>query len=93
MPAVWKSLVIDSNIKFALATKDPDGKRDERDHPHRDHRRRHSAPTTRSSRRRAGGTDPWPTDRYLNVWVCNLGGGLLGLRAVPGRPERRPTAW
>lgn len=23
-----------------------------------------------------GGKDPWPTDRYLNIWVCNLAGGL-----------------
>lgn len=23
-----------------------------------------------------GGKDPWPTDKYLNIWVCNLAGGL-----------------
>jgi Pregnancy-associated plasma protein-A/Repeat of unknown function (DUF346) len=33
-----------------------------------------------------GGSDPWPTDKYLNLWVCNLGGGLLGYAQFPGGP-------
>jgi hypothetical protein len=36
---------------------------------------------------RTGGADPWPTRRYLNVWVCNLGGGLLGYAQFPGGPR------
>ena len=24
-----------------------------------------------------GGVDPWDTERYLNIWVCNLNGSLL----------------
>lgn len=34
----------------------------------------------------SGGQDPWPTDFYLNIWVCNLGGGLLGYAQFPGGP-------
>lgn len=32
-----------------------------------------------------GGKDPWPTDRYLNIWVCNLlnGFGVLGYAYPP----------
>lgn len=32
-----------------------------------------------------GGKDPWPTDRYLNIWVCNLfnGLGVLGYAYPP----------
>jgi hypothetical protein len=26
-----------------------------------------------------GGVTPWPTDKYLNIWVCNLGGGYLDM--------------
>ncbi len=33
-----------------------------------------------------GGADPWPARRFLNVWVCNLGGGLLGYAQFPGGP-------
>ncbi|MCS6822665.1 MAG: M43 family zinc metalloprotease [Cytophagaceae bacterium] len=25
-----------------------------------------------------GGTDAWPPDRYLNIWVCNISGPTLG---------------
>lgn len=31
-----------------------------------------------------GGKDPWDTQHYLNVWVCNLGsGGLMGYAQFP----------
>ena len=31
-----------------------------------------------------GGVNPWPTSDYLNVWVCNIGGGILGYAQFPG---------
>jgi hypothetical protein len=31
-----------------------------------------------------GGKDAWPTDQYLNMWVCDLGGGILGYAQFPG---------
>ena len=34
----------------------------------------------------SGGADPWPSDKYLNLWVCPLGGGLLGYAQFPGGP-------
>ncbi|MCE9539221.1 MAG: T9SS type A sorting domain-containing protein [Bacteroidetes bacterium] len=33
-----------------------------------------------------GGDNAWPSDSYLNIWVCNLGGGLLGYAQFPGGP-------
>jgi hypothetical protein len=33
-----------------------------------------------------GGDDAWPADQYLNIWVCNLGHGLLGYAQFPGGP-------
>ena len=36
-----------------------------------------------------GGADPWPRTEYLNIWVCNLGGGLLGYATPPGGPSGR----
>jgi hypothetical protein len=83
VPAAWKSLVIDANIEFALATKDPKGKA--------------SSGIIRTSTRaasfaadnsvkatRTGGADAWPADRYLNIWVCSLGQNLLGYAQFPG---------
>lgn len=35
-----------------------------------------------------GGSDAWDRDKYLNVWVCKLGGGFLGYASWPGdKPE------
>lgn len=31
-----------------------------------------------------GGKDAWNTNKYLNIWVCNLGGTLLGYAQSPG---------
>lgn len=31
-----------------------------------------------------GGIDAWPRDSYLNFWVCNIGGGILGYAQFPG---------
>jgi len=72
-------------ICFALATTDPSG-----------------AATTGITRQRTtvpsfgvddkmksaatGGTDPWDTARYLNIWVCTLSGGVLGYAQFPGGP-------
>jgi hypothetical protein len=87
VPKAWKSLVADSNIEFVLATKDPKGKK--------------TTGITRTATSassfgandsvkssKSGGADPWPTDRYLNIWVCNLGQGLLGYAQFPGGPPK-----
>ncbi len=31
-----------------------------------------------------GGKDAWTTSQYLNIWVCNIGGGILGYAQFPG---------
>ncbi|TQN41736.1 pregnancy-associated plasma protein-A [Blastococcus colisei] len=85
VPEPFSRLIADTRIEFALATTDPDGQ-----------------PTSGITRTRAdvtafdsddrvksaatGGVDPWPADRYLNIWVCQLGGGLLGYAQFPGGP-------
>jgi hypothetical protein len=85
VPAVWRGLVSDTGIRFALASKSPSGKRT------------HGITRTKTQRdffgdddsvksRAGGGADPWPTDRYLNLWVCSLAGGLLGYAQFPGGP-------
>jgi len=32
----------------------------------------------------SGGSDAWPYTEYLNFWVCNIGGGILGYAQFPG---------
>jgi hypothetical protein len=87
VPDPWSSLAADPNIEFALATKDPKG--EATNGITRVQTTRDSFGTGDSVKTKAGGgTPPWPTDRYLNFWVCNLGEGLLGYAQFPGGPAR-----
>ena len=87
VPDPWSSLAADPNIEFALATKDPKG--GATNGITRVQTTRDSFGTGDSVKTKAGGgTPPWPTDRYLNFWVCNLGEGLLGYAQFPGGPAR-----
>lgn len=38
----------------------------------------------------SGGKDAWPSDRYLNIWVCDLGDMLLGYASFPSDLHVRP---
>jgi len=84
-PAAFNPLIADARIEFALAGTDPAGNPTDgiirtqttADSFSQDDRVKASA---------TGGADPWPSDRYLNIWVCQLGGGLLGYAQFPGGP-------
>ncbi|WUJ68158.1 zinc metalloprotease [Kribbella soli] len=85
VPSVFSGLIADSRVEFFLATEDPNGN-----------------PTTGVTRTQTstasfgtddkvkssatGGIDPWDPANYLNIWVCQLGGGLLGYAQFPGGP-------
>ncbi|MDD2305117.1 MAG: M43 family zinc metalloprotease [Prolixibacteraceae bacterium] len=40
--------------------------------------------TTRIKFTSLGGRDAWPSNRYLNIWTCNLSSTLLGYAQFPG---------
>jgi hypothetical protein len=85
VPEAWKGLVADAKIKFQLATKDHDGNRT--DGIVRVQTDRTSfGPGDGVKRASKGGSTAWPADAFLNVWVCTLGGGLLGYAQFPGGP-------
>jgi len=77
------SQAADTEIEFCLATVDPDGNA--------------TTGITRTSTsvssfgtndgmkfNSSGGKDAWPAGDYLNFWVCNIGGGILGYAQFPG---------
>jgi hypothetical protein len=82
-PAVFQGVAANTNIQFCLATVNPTG-----------------GATTGIIRKSTtvssfssndamkydaqGGSSAWPANQYLNIWVCNLGGGLLGYAQFPG---------
>ncbi len=82
-PAVFKPLCADARIEFELAKKDPQG------NATAGITRKQTTVTTftdddKVKSSATGGTDAWPADKYLNIWVCPLGGGLLGYAQFPG---------
>jgi hypothetical protein len=83
VPTIWTNRVADCEIEFQLATCNPDGYA--------------TNGITRTETDVAnwfgsddvkvtslGGHDPWPSSDYLNIWVCNIGSGLLGYAYQPG---------
>lgn len=86
--AIFKDRAADVGFEFFLATIDPDG------NPTNGVTR---TPTTSTfsffnldamKSSATGGKDAWDTDEYLNIWVCDLGGLVLGFAYPPtGAPN------
>lgn len=79
------SQAADTEIEFCLATQDPNGNA--------------TSGITRTSTSvssfstndsvkfdSSGGKDAWPAADYLNIWVCDISGGILGYAQFPGGP-------
>jgi hypothetical protein len=82
-PSVWQSVAANTQIQFCLAKRDPSGNATTGII--------HKSTTTTSfstnnnvKHSSSGGDDAWDRNSYLNLWVCNLGGGLLGYAQFPG---------
>jgi Pregnancy-associated plasma protein-A len=85
VPGVFQPVVADARIEFSLATTDPNG------NPTNGITRTQTTVASFSDddavkSAATGGADPWPRDSYLNIWVCDLRGGLLGYAQFPGGP-------
>lgn len=85
VPSVWTSLVADYEIQFCLASRDPNG--NATTGVIRKTVSTSSFSTNDAVKSNAtGGDDAWPASSYLNIWVCNLSGGVLGYAQFPGGP-------
>ncbi len=84
-PSLFAGLKSDVEIQFCLAKQDPTGVAT-------------TGITRTSTTRTSFGTNDavksastsgkaaWNTAAYLNIWVCNIGGGILGYAQFPGGP-------
>lgn len=85
VPSAFSGLAADIEINFCLASKSPSGtsttgiirKSTTKTSFTSDDAMKYST---------QGGDNAWNTSQYLNLWVCNLGGGLLGYAQFPGGP-------
>ncbi|MFK7747819.1 MAG: M43 family zinc metalloprotease [Kordia sp.] len=77
------SQAVDTEIQFCLATVDDNG------NPTTGVTRKSSSRTSWGTNDAMkslsqGGVTAWNTSEYLNMWVCNIGGGILGYAQFPG---------
>ncbi len=83
VPTLFQPVIGNAEIQFCLAQQDPSGNA--------------TTGITRTSSAVAswgtndnvkklstGGVNPWNASNYLNLWVCNIGGGILGYAQFPG---------
>jgi hypothetical protein len=84
VPPLFENSVADCFLEFKLATYDPDGfttngitrtQTDTIGFSYYDDFMKYTS---------SGGKDPWDTKRFLNIWVCDLSGGILGYATFPG---------
>jgi hypothetical protein len=73
----------DIEIEFCMATVDPNG------NPTNGITRTATSVSSFSTNdnmkfNSSGGKDAWPADEYLNMWVCDISGGILGYAQFPG---------
>jgi hypothetical protein len=88
VPAVFRGIRGDVRLRFCLAQVDPNGYRTtginrrytNNDYFFADDGMKYTA---------KGGVDAWDTKRYLNIWVCNIFGRVLGYGTPPGGPADR----
>ena len=91
-PAPFEPLIGDARISFRLATTDPDGNPTDGITRTSTGNTSFTSSTDNVKAASSGGADPWPSDRYLNIWTCgNLRSGsgqsLLGYAQFPGGPS------
>lgn len=90
IPAPWKSVASDSKIEFCLAKKDPAG------NDTNGITRTFTTSTQFSyndqvKHNSSGGADGWDSQKYLNLWVCNLGTSLYGFATFPSDLSTAPA--
>ncbi|MET4105593.1 M43 family zinc metalloprotease [Hymenobacter sp. UYP22] len=83
IPAAFAGLAANTNVQFALAKRTPTGGTTNGIiHKATKVTSWSSNDAVKNSKR--GGDDAWDATKYLNIWVCNLGQGLLGYAQFPG---------
>ena len=82
-PSIYAGLAANANIQFVLAKRDPAGAATTGIiHKFTKTASWSTNDAVKNSKR--GGDNPWDATKYLNLWACNLGQGLLGYAQFPG---------
>ncbi len=85
-PSVWQSIAADAGVEFCMASVDPNGNATNGIVRKLTTLNSFTGNNDNVKFTSLGGDDAWPSNRYLNIWVCNLTGGILGYATPPGFP-------
>lgn len=82
-PSMFQGVASNCEIQFCLAQRDPDNQ--PTNGITRTQTLASSFPLGASVKHsNTGGKDAWPSDKYLNIWVCNLVNPVIGFATLPG---------
>lgn len=83
VPSAFSGLAADANIEFCLATTNPSG--NATTGINRVQTTATSFGTNNTVKSSStGGANAWDRNKYLNIWVCDISGGILGYAQFPG---------
>ncbi len=83
IPSYYSSLAANSGVRFVLAGIDTDGNTTT-GIVHKFTNATSFSLNDNVKYSSLGGDDAWDRDRYLNIWVCNLSGNVLGYSSIVG---------
>ena len=82
-PGIYAGLAADANVQFVLAKRDPSGLATT-GVIHKSTKIASWSTNDAVKNSKRGGDNAWDATKYLNLWACNLGQGLLGYAQFPG---------
>jgi len=82
IPNIWKNTAADCQIEFCMANIDPNGNATTGITRTQTSTTSFGMQGDYMKHTNDGGIDAWPSDMYLNIWICNLD-NLLGFSTVP----------
>ncbi len=83
-PSVFQALVADAEVNFCLAQRDVSGNASTGIMRYSSTRTTDWGTNDAVKKTSSGGVAPWDATKYLNIWVCSVGGGILGYAQFPG---------
>ena len=86
IPAMFKSMAADCNISFCMAKRTPQNTPTTGINRVQLNRTTNWGTNDDVKNPSAGGYATWNPSKYLNIYVCNIGGGILGYSPYPGAP-------
>lgn len=84
VPSAFSGLAADAEIQFCLAKRTPTGGATTGINRYSSTRTTDWGTGDAVKKTAQGGIAPWDATKYLNIWVCSIGGGILGYAQFPG---------